>query len=61
MNVTVHSRKIIELFISNGIFHKNTAVISFYDPPEISKSEYRSMDYSQVTDYTEHNSSYRRL
>ena len=50
MNVTVHSRKSIEILISNGIFPKNTAVISFYDPPEIAKSEYRPVDYSKVTD-----------
>ena len=50
MNVAVYSRKSIEILISNGIFPKNTTIISFYDPHEIAKSDYLPVDYSQVTD-----------
>jgi len=49
MNVEIYSRSAIEMLLKKG-FPKNTAVISFYDPPEKFHDEnYCPVDYKGKT------------
>ena len=49
MNVSVYSGKEIKSLINSGSFPADTAVISFYDPPEYAPQGYEKVDYSAVT------------
>ena len=50
MNVSVLSRNDVYKIIVNGEFPKNTAVITFFDPPNGHSAGYQPVDYSDVTD-----------
>ena len=50
MNVKIYSKKAIEELLNKADRLENTAVISFYDPPNVGSGRAKPVDYKGKTD-----------
>lgn len=49
MNVKIYSREAVSQLLNAGSFPENTAVISFYDPPDGKRKSMGKVDYSSTS------------